>query len=211
MALDWETLLDEYDEALMDLGVAVFAFEGLAAYLELIWRENQRINLFSRKMEPRALIEGHLLDSLAALPHMPEVDAVADLGTGGGFPAIPLAICRPQTTFYLFEKSPQKNRSLAVFQELPLQIEVAGAIPDGGKFPDAVGLVTARAFKPISVILAKTQTYYQAGGVYMLHKARRQRIDEELAACKGAVQAEIQVLPTFGDAEERHLVWINRR
>lgn len=209
MTIDWESLLEEYDDALLDLGVAVFAYDGLVAYLELLWEENQRINLFSRKMEPRALIEAHLLDSLAALPHLPDVKAVADLGTGGGFPAIPLALCRPQTRFMLYEKSPQKSRSLNRFRTLPLKIEVMGAIPDDGILPKAVKLVTARAFKPIDVIVKLTRPYYDGGGRYMLHKARREKIDTELAACPAGLKVRVDSLKTFGDAEERHLVWLN--
>ncbi|CAM2007919.1 Ribosomal RNA small subunit methyltransferase G [Acanthopleuribacter pedis] len=209
MAPDWENLLEDYDTDLADLGVAVFAFDGLVAYLEMVWEENQRINLFSRKMEPRVLIEAHLLDSLAALPFLPDVAAVADLGTGGGFPAIPLALCRPQTRFFLFEKSPQKNRSLRRFESLPLKLEVMGAIPEDGVLPKAVKLVTARAFKPIGTMLHLTRPFYEKGGRYMLHKARREKIDSELAACGADVKARIQALKTYGGAEERHLVWIN--
>lgn len=210
MDIDWETLLEEYDADLAELGVGVFAYDGLVDYLTLLWQENQRINLFSRKMEPRALIEAHLLDSLAALPFLPDVVAVADLGTGGGFPAIPLALCRPQTRFMLYEKSPQKNRSLKVFQKLPLKVEVMGAIPDDGVLPKAVKVVTARAFKPIDVILKLTRPFHEKGGCYMLHKARREKIDSELAQCSKELKVRVQALKTYGGAEERHLVWINK-
>ncbi|CAM2066834.1 16S rRNA (guanine(527)-N(7))-methyltransferase RsmG [Sulfidibacter corallicola] len=204
----WCELLDAVSPALEKLGVTESKRAGLVSYLTRLWAENQRINLFSRKMTPERLIEDHLLDSLLGLSSLPRVEVVADLGTGGGFPAIPLALCRPRTRFLLYEKSPLKCRFLASLADLQLQIEVVGPLPADGSLPREVDLVTARAFKPIAVILELTREYRRRNGAYMLYKARRAKIDEELAAVRGNCQARIQALEPIGEAEERHLVWL---
>ena len=68
----------------------------MAAYLELLREWNQRVNLVSRKSIDR-VIEEQLVPSLAALGVVAPGKAcrVLDIGSGGGFPGIPLAILRP--------------------------------------------------------------------------------------------------------------------
>jgi 16S rRNA (guanine527-N7)-methyltransferase len=51
----------------------------------------------------RELVERHFLDSLAVAPLLPEAGIIVDLGTGAGFPGLPLAIVRPAQRFVLVE------------------------------------------------------------------------------------------------------------
>jgi 16S rRNA (guanine527-N7)-methyltransferase len=70
---------------------------------------NQKINVISRK-DIEHLYERHILHSLAIAKVMPfkENAAVLDLGTGGGFPGIPLAILFPETQFLLVDSIGKK-------------------------------------------------------------------------------------------------------
>ena len=97
--------------------------EKLAQLAALTRETNERINLISRNdiihLETR-----HLLHSLAAHRHFrPAKNArVADIGTGGGFPGLPLAILNPQATFTLIDSIAKKTRALAdTAQKLGLQ------------------------------------------------------------------------------------------
>lgn len=201
---DFAALLSERP-ILAALGVLPEQQAQLAAYLDLLWAANQELNLVSRKLEPAALVDDHLVDSLLALPYFPRQGTIADLGSGGGLPALPLAICLPETRFLLFEKSPLKCKFLERCKALAPAIEVMGPLDPGGAFPKC-DLITARGFKSVREILQWSRAHQQRGGAYLLYKARRARIDEELAEAK--LKARVERLPQHAGAEERHLVLI---
>ena len=203
---DFKKLLEQHGNLFKEWLVTPDQQEQLVIWLEQIWEENQNLNLFSRKITPQILVEEHLLDCLVGLPYLPECQTVADLGTGGGFPAIPLAICRPRIRFVLFEKSVLKNRYLGRV-DLP-NIETAGPL-EPKSLEAGIDLVIARAFKPIRVILEMTRTYHDRGGCYLLYKGRRTRVEEEIRDARlKPDRVSIQALATFGAVEERHLVTI---
>ena len=73
---------------------------------ELLLEWNERVNL-TAILDPRDAAHLHYLDSLAAIEHGLE-GPVVDMGSGGGFPGIPLAIAMPKTQFTLVE--PRRKR-----------------------------------------------------------------------------------------------------
>lgn len=81
----------------------------LAAYLSLLVERNRLVNLVSRSAVDR-LVQGQLLPSLAVLRAVPAGAAtrVVDVGSGGGFPAIPLRILRPEVRLDLVEAKGKK-------------------------------------------------------------------------------------------------------
>jgi len=196
-------LLLSWSDKLAGLGVEADALERLSAYLERLWAANRERNLVSRKMCAEVLVREHLMDCLIALPYLPRASVVADLGSGGGLPAIPLAILNPETRFLLYEKSPVKCQFLESLRDLAGNVAIMGRIPDQG-LPSEVDLVVARAFKPLNTILSMTRVYHRRGGRYLLYKGRRERCLEEIAAA--GVAAHLQRLEPVGDAEERHLI-----
>jgi 16S rRNA (guanine527-N7)-methyltransferase len=201
-------LLADHESMLTRLGIGHPERSSLVRFLMELQAANREINLVSRKLTPRQLVEDHLLDSLIALPHLPPLPLIADLGSGGGFPAIPLAICRPYSTFELYEKSVLKGRFLARIQSWCPNLRVRGTLA-ADSLGGEVSLVIARAFKPLPAILEITGNYRQRGGRYLLYKGRRTKILEELAGV-GLRQADVTLtrLPAIGQAEERHLLTI---
>jgi 16S rRNA (guanine527-N7)-methyltransferase len=87
--------------------------ERLACYLDLLRDWNRRINLVSRKSIDR-VVEEQLIPSLAVLRVVAADTAVRalDVGSGGGFPGIPLAILRPRVRIDLVESVEKKCRFL---------------------------------------------------------------------------------------------------
>jgi 16S rRNA (guanine527-N7)-methyltransferase len=74
----------------------------LAAFCGLFLKWNARINLAS-VAGARELVERHVVDALAAARFVVAGDAVLDVGSGGGLPALPLALLVPGATFALHE------------------------------------------------------------------------------------------------------------
>lgn len=90
------------------------------AALEQIYAEwNAKINVISRK-DIESLYEKHVLHSLsiAALFNFPTGTQVIDIGTGGGFPGVPLAIFFPQVQFHLVDSVGKKLKIVEAAREI---------------------------------------------------------------------------------------------
>ncbi|MCP4583880.1 MAG: 16S rRNA (guanine(527)-N(7))-methyltransferase RsmG [candidate division Zixibacteria bacterium] len=83
--------------------------DNLLGYIDMIRETSSKMNLVSKNDLPQ-LIERHLLDSLHALTvyTIPPGSHIADLGSGAGFPGIPIAIARPDTQMDLVESRHRK-------------------------------------------------------------------------------------------------------
>ena len=64
----------------------------LLAYIDLLSKWNRTYNLTAIR-EPERMVSHHLIDSLSVLPHLP-AGTLADVGSGGGLPGIPIAIAQ---------------------------------------------------------------------------------------------------------------------
>ena len=101
------------------------AREKLQAYIALLVKWNATYNLTAIR-EPERMVTHHILDALAVLPHLPDSAAraglrVLDVGSGGGVPAIPLAIARPQWHVVALDSNHKKGAFLQqAVNEIPL-------------------------------------------------------------------------------------------
>jgi len=87
--------------------------------LDALYREwNTKINVISRK-DMDGLYEKHVLHALAIYKHIPfpEETRILDIGTGGGFPGIPLAIAQPQSHFHLVDSIGKKIQVVRAVRE----------------------------------------------------------------------------------------------
>ncbi|MFS4459232.1 16S rRNA (guanine(527)-N(7))-methyltransferase RsmG [Bdellovibrio sp. HCB2-146] len=193
----------------LELGFREEAIPQLKAYVDLLWKSNEELNLISRKMTFEELIDNHVIDSLLPLKHFPNgVKTAADFGSGGGLPGVIYAIQFPQVAYHLYEKSPLKQEFLTRCKAIAQNLEVHGEIP---KDLDKYDIVTARGFKPVDVILDMSRGYYAKKGKYFLLKARREKIDEEMTLAKKKfkdLKADIIPLQSPVLEVERHLVLI---
>jgi 16S rRNA (guanine527-N7)-methyltransferase len=165
----------------------------LAALLAELADWNARVNLTAIR-DPVEAVDKHLLDSLAVLPLLRGL-AVADVGSGAGFPGLPLAIADPDRRFCLIESTGKKTRFLGhVVAKLDLpNVEVVAARAESYRPPRPFDSVVARA-------LGSLAEFVRVAG----HLAGR---DGRLLAMKGKVpQAEIEALPAGWKALAVHPV-----
>ena len=79
-----------------------------SAYLALLLRWNGRTNLTALR-DPRAILARHFVESIACAHALPAgIGTLLDLGTGAGFPGIPIALCRPEIAVTLAESQGKK-------------------------------------------------------------------------------------------------------
>ena len=111
----------------------------LHRYLDLLLAANQTMNLTRITDRPAAELH-HVADALTVLPFLPaEAHLVADVGTGGGVPGIPLAIARPDARVLLIESTKKKANFLrsAVDQLQLANVSITDVrAEDVGRSPD---------------------------------------------------------------------------
>lgn len=195
---------------LLDLGVPEKALPALKKYLDLLWVSNEELNLISRKMTFEELIDNHLIDCLLPLKFFPKnIKVAADFGSGGGLPGVVYAIVFPEIEYHLYEKSKLKQDFLNRCKTIAPNLFIHGEIPPT---LDRVEIVTARAFKPMDVLLEVSRGYYKKKGSFFLLKARHEKIEEELRDARKKfkdLELKIQSLKSPVLDVERHLVLIH--
>lgn len=170
------------------------ALDALQHYVALLLAANARLNL-TRVTAPDDVARLHLLDALAALPLLDSLSSprAIDLGSGGGVPAIPLAIARPEVRWTLVESVGKKAAALRSFvEELALanvevlteRAEVAGQDPRlRGRF----ALVTARACASLPVLAELGLPLLRRGGALIAWKGPLVDADDEVRSGRVAI------------------------
>jgi 16S rRNA (guanine527-N7)-methyltransferase len=165
----------------------------IADHVRLLLSWNAAINLTGIR-EPEAIAREHVLDSLAALMLLRRaaIDEFVDLGSGGGYPGLPLAIALPATRAVLVESVGKKARFLATAVEAvgvadrvavaPIRAESLAADPlHRGRWQ----AVLARAVADLTELAELSLPLLQPGGLLVAWKSLP--LDAELARAERAV------------------------
>jgi 16S rRNA (guanine527-N7)-methyltransferase len=185
------------------------ARERLLQYVALLAKWNRTYNLTAIR-DPLAMVQNHLLDSLAVLPHLPPSTAqsrIADVASGAGLPGIPLALARPQWHVALAEANQKKA---AFLRQAAIELGVANVEVHEGRVeawqpPMRFGVVISRAFATLAEFVAACRHLVTPEGVLAAMKGKRP--DHELLGlpadvrCKAVLAVHVPFL-----AAERHLV-----
>ncbi|MGI6685420.1 MAG: 16S rRNA (guanine(527)-N(7))-methyltransferase RsmG [Bacillota bacterium] len=190
-------------------------------YHDLLLEWNQKINLTSIEDDQEIAIK-HFIDSLICLKHitMSNEDKIIDVGTGAGFPGLPIKILMPGIKLGLLDSLEKRCRFLEnIVSALELnQVDVIhGRAEDLGKDPayrEQFSFVTARAVTALPVLAEYCLPFVKIGGYFLALKGPE--IDEEVNKGEKAVQTmggriqEIKFyqLPLLGDA--RSLIIIKK-
>ncbi|HEY80007.1 MAG TPA: 16S rRNA (guanine(527)-N(7))-methyltransferase RsmG [Caldilineae bacterium] len=199
-------------------------------YTARLLEANQRMNLTALRDEASLTLRYHL-DALALLPVIARAagltpDALreqawraADVGSGGGAPAIPLAIAWPQLRYTLIESIAKKARFLeaaARALDLPLTTLHVRA-EDAGRDPshrEAYDLVTARAVAELPALVELTLPLVQIGGLAVYPKGLQAAEEAEAArfamATLGGELAGVEEVSLPGEPQPRFVVTVRK-
>ena len=167
----------------------------LGGFLSLLLEANERFNL-TRITDHESAWMRHIGDSLTLLPLIASARAsrVIDIGSGGGLPALPLAITLPDVSFVLVESTGKKAtflQSTAAALGLGNVSVINGRAEEIGRDRDRhreqYDIVTARAVGKLNVLLELTTPLARVGGHVLAIKG--ERANEEIAEAKPALHA----------------------
>lgn len=148
-----------------------------ARYLEILKEWNERINLTALKDDGEIAVS-HFLDSLSAAKFVRGAESLLDIGSGAGFPGIPLKIAMPELDVTLVESVHKKTTFMnEVIRELGLTgiRAVWGRAEDesNGVRRGAFPRVISRAVSGVKEVLALSEPYLSPGGSIILMRGRR--------------------------------------
>lgn len=215
-------------EALEEMGLDPAGEGLLKAYLGEIEFWNPRYKLVAARGDE--LVIKHLLDSLAPWPHLfldaprpgalgkaaSEELTVFDVGSGGGFPGIPLAALFPQHNFRLIEKSGRRVRFLESMRDL---LPLARVTVDQRSFQQVRQRADRVIFRAVTPLTAQAVTellsLLRPDGFIGAYKGKRAVAEEEIGAWPPALKDQLlwEILPVRvpGLSDERHLLRIQRK
>ena len=182
----------------------------LLAYVEMLKKWNKTYNLTALRDESQ-IISHHLLDSLTLPPYLEGAQTMLDVGSGGGQPGIPAAVCRPDLQITLLDANTKKT---SLLQQAAIELELKNVRVVSGRVEAVQGLradvITSRAFAELADFVNWTAHLLQDG--------------DRWAAMKGVYPAaEIDRLPDSVCVErvggvrvpqlnaERHMVILRKK
>ncbi len=160
-------------------------WDRLARYASLILQWNDYVSLVS-KGDLAHLWTAHIVDSLSLTPYIAEAapeGALLDIGSGGGFPAIPLALMFPDRTWHCLERTRKKCGFLQNAKtqlELPNLHVVEGSFPQDAPTPASYACVTARAVEKPERLIPAILAWLPQETAYLCQHKEGQDADQAL-------------------------------
>ncbi len=178
-------------------------------YFEILVEVNQVMNLTAITEEDQVAVK-HFADSLTLLPYLERfgVKSLADIGTGAGFPGIPLKIACPDLQVTLIDSLEKRVGFLnRVIEELGLtgisavhaRAEDAGQNP---KFRSQFDVSVARAVAPMNILAEYCMPFVRKGGHFIAMKGPAEEAYDRAVSLLGGTQVSDDLF-TLADMERR--------
>lgn len=175
-------------ENLSILDLSAPQIEKLAIFLSLIHKTNEKFNLTS-STEPKLLVGRHTMDSILlaqVIKELPHHERIIDIGSGGGFPAIILALCLPQSKFTLIDSTQKK---CAFLQEVANKLQISHRVTVlNGRAEDLAHkeslreqfqIATAKAVASLKISAELASGFLAPQGVFITQKTIN-RLEQEI-------------------------------
>lgn len=175
--------------------------ERLAFFAELVAEKNDTVNLVSRR-DVDSLVENHIFISSYITKYIPEkCSYFLDIGTGGGFPGIPLAIMRPETRGVLVDSTKKKSDAV---QEFVNKLKLGNVTVENdrvedpefiSKYSQSFDLIISRATVPLIILLRYSLPLIKEKGFIAAMKGGN--LEEEYGKAELKYKSRIKKSTTF--------------
>ncbi len=190
--MDKKEFIEEFEKYLkkMQIKFSEEQYNQFYKYMNLLIEWNKKINL-TAIIEPKEIILKHFVDSLTIAKYIEENKKVADVGTGAGFPGIPLKIYRKDLKITLIDSL---NKRLNFLNEVIAELELkeintvhgrAEELGQNKEYREKFDIVTSRAVANLSTLSEYLIPFIKKDGkcIYM----KTLELDEELEKAKKAI------------------------
>ena len=152
-------------------------------YAEMLRERNEKINL-TAITEPEEVKVKHFLDSCSAAELLPGGASVLDIGSGAGFPGLPLKIVRPDLTVTLLDSV---NKKVAFVSEVVAELKLSGVTAVHARIEDfphkgEYDAVVSRAVAELSTLAEYALPFVKIGGAFIAYKSEKAESEAEAAA-----------------------------
>jgi len=190
-------------------GVKVFGIEldektvdAFDLYSMELLKWNRKINLTAVREEKEVVLK-HFIDSLSVFSHLPESGSLFDVGSGAGFPGIPLKMVNPRLYVTLIDSVQKKvDFQNHIIRALGLkEIEaIHGRIQDQEvlqRYEGQFDVVISRAFSDLQTFLSLTYPFLKKGGMAVAMKGRGLKEELRLISERERVSYQLKKDHTF--------------
>ncbi len=204
---------------LIDINISEIEIENFKIYMKLLLEWNKKINLTAITNEDDIILK-HFIDSLTIKKYMSENEKIIDIGTGAGFPGIPLAIMNKNNEITLMDSL---NKRIVFLNDVINKLKLtnvkaihsrAEELARNKTYREKYDVAVSRAVANLSTLVEYMLPFVSVGGKCICMKGPN--IEEELKNAKNAIKelgGEIIKIENFKLPEsdnERNIVIIKK-
>ncbi len=198
----------------MNLSLNGEQIECIDVFAESLYKWNRVYNLTAIQNKEEILTH-HILDSLSTVAHLKNVKkgesfTLLDVGSGGGLPAIPLAICMPECKVHMIDAVAKK---VAFLRQVTLNLRLANAKAFHGRVESSLStqydVITSRAFSSLPLFFNLTKALLKPDGCWLAMKGLLPR-DELIELDRLSLKYEVHSVDVPFLDEKRHLICFYR-
>ncbi len=175
-------------------------------YFSMLVETNKVMNLTAITEENEVLIK-HFLDSAIPEKFIPQNSSVIDIGSGAGFPAIPLKIVRPDLKICMVDSL---NKRINFLNEVVSELKLNNTTAFHSRAEDfakenreSFDVAVARAVAPLNTLVEYLLPFVKIGGTAVIYKSTK--LEEELEEAKNAIKilgAKVEKIESFEITEQ---------